>query len=170
MAPRALVLHPDPILRRKAEPVARVDSRLQELAYEMISIMALERGFGLAAPQVGESVRLFVTQGMAEGDLPIVYVNPRFIAVDGALEGEEEGCLSLPAIRGQVRRQKHVVIEAQDLTGLTFRLEADDWHARCWQHEMDHLDGILIIDRMSAIDRLVNRKKLRALEAAHEGV
>jgi len=170
VAPRSLVLHPNPILRRRAEPVASVDAAILGLVTEMFSIMKAEHGFGLAAPQVGASVRVFVTQGMGENSPPIAYINPRFLAIDGPLVGAEEGCLSLPSIRGVVRRQQHVVVEATGTDGKQFQLECDDWHARCWQHEMDHLDGILIIDRMTALDRLVNRKKLRALEAegAHE--
>jgi peptide deformylase len=93
-----------------------------------------------------------------------VYINPRLVRVEGTLEAQEERCLSLPTIRGTVRRQPIVEIEATDLEGRVFRMESSDMMARCWQHEMDHLDGVLIIDRMSSMDRLVNRTKLRALE------
>ncbi len=163
--PRSLVLHPDPTLRRRADAVASIDASTRQLVDDMFRVMKEERGFGLAAPQVGESVRIFVTQGIQEKDPPIAYINPRFIVIDGVLHSEEEGCLSLPAIRGVVRRQKHAVIEATGLDGNLFQLECEDWHARGWQHEMDHLEGILIIDRMTPLDRLINRKRLRALEA-----
>lgn len=163
---RALVLHPDPVLRRRAEPVGAIDGRIRDLAEQMIHIMHEEDGYGLAAPQVGESLRIFVTQREddEEGQGGVVYVNPRFIRIEGTLEAEEEGCLSLPDIRGSVRRQPTVEIEATDLEGRIFRMESSELMARCWQHEMDHLDGVLIIDRMSVMDRLVNRKKLKALE------
>lgn len=164
---RALVLHPHPVLRRRAEPIGEIDGRVRDLAEQMIRIMHEEDGYGLAAPQVGESLRLFVTQREddEEDDAGgIVYINPRIIRVDGTLEAQEEGCLSLPNIRGSVRRQPFVEIEATDLEGQVFRLESSELMARCWQHEMDHLDGVLIIDRMSVMDRLVNRKKLKALE------
>jgi peptide deformylase len=160
------VLHPDPVLRRRAEPIGEVDERIRDLAEQMIRIMHEADGYGLAAPQVGESLRMFVTQreGDDEGDGGIVYINPRLVRVEGTLEAQEERCLSLPTIRGTVRRQPIVEIEATDLEGRVFRMESSDVMARCWQHEMDHLDGVLIIDRMSSMDRLVNRKKLRALE------
>jgi peptide deformylase len=160
------VLHPDPVLRRRAEPIGEVDERIRNLAEQMIRIMHESDGYGLAAPQVGESLRMFVTQreGDDEGDGGIVYINPRLVRVEGTLEAQEEGCLSLPTIRGTVLRQPIVEIEATDLEGCVFRMESSDLMARCWQHEMDHLDGVLIIDRMSSMDRLVNRTKLKALE------
>jgi len=163
---RSLVLHPHPVLRRRADPIGEIDGQIRDLAEQMIRIMHEEDGYGLAAPQVGESLRLFVTQREDdEGDASgIVYINPRIIRVEGTLEAQEEGCLSLPDIRGSVRRQPIVEIEATDLDGRAFRMESSELMARCWQHEMDHLDGVLIIDRMSVMDRLVNRKKLKALE------
>ncbi len=164
--PRSLVLHPNPILRTKATPVAEIDQSVRDLALEMLRLMEAHSGYGLAAPQAGASVRLFVTQGVGEEDPPIVYINPRIVSVDGPLEGDEEGCLSLPGIRGVVRRQPHVVVEATSLDGKSFRMESQEIMGRCWQHEIDHLDGVLIIDRMTPIDRLVNRRKLRALEAS----
>ncbi len=163
---RKLFLHPDAVLRRRAEPVDTIDSGIVSLVADMIQIMKEERGLGLAAPQVGASKRIFVTEGESEeGGDELIFINPKFILVDGLLESSEEGCLSLPDIRGTVRRQPHVIVEAQDLQGQSFTLEGSDLMARCWQHEMDHLDGILIIDRMSVIDRIVNRKRLRALES-----
>lgn len=167
---RSIQLHPQTILRRRAEPVDKIDAGVVEIVADMIRIMRQEGGLGLAGPQVGESKRIFVTEASDEDKKaqPRVFINPRIVLVDGLLEGFEEGCLSLPEIRGTIRRQPHVIIEALDLQGNSFTLEASDIMARCWQHEMDHLDGVLIIDRMSMIDRMVNRKRLRALESAGE--
>ncbi len=164
---RHLVIHPHPILRKRAESVAAIDGFIETLVAEMIEIMHAEGGIGLAAPQVGEALRIFVTQGeKEEGGDELVFINPKFVVIDGALESAEEGCLSLPEIRGSVRRQPRAVIEATALNGALFSMESSELMGRCWQHEVDHLDGILIIDRMSPIDRLVNRKRLRALEGS----
>lgn len=162
-------MHPHPALRSRALPVAKIDASIETLVGEMIQTMHDEGGIGLAAPQIGVSKRVFVTVGESEdGGDERVFINPKFLLIDGLLEASEEGCLSLPEIRGSVRRQPHAVIEATGLNGEIFTMESAELMARCWQHEVDHLDGILIIDRMSPIDRLVNRKRLRALEAAQE--
>lgn len=167
MTTRSLVTHPDPILRKCAEPVAQIDGSVRALVGEMSRIMAEEEGLGLAAPQAGAQLRLFITQDARKGATGnLVFINPHFILVDGPLVGAEEGCLSLPGIRATIRRQSHAIIEAQDIDGNTFTLEDDGLMARCWQHEMDHLEGIMIIDRMTVMDRLVNRKQLRALESS----
>ncbi len=164
---RHIVFHPAAVLRRRAEPVETISDGTRVLVEEMFRIMREERGLGLAAPQVGASLRIFVTAESEEHrEVERVFINPRFALVDGLLEEAEEGCLSLPDIHGSVRRQPHVIVEALDLTGTPFSLEGSGLMARCWQHEMDHLDGILIIDRMSVIDRIVNRKRLRLLESA----
>lgn len=168
MIPRSLIVHPNPILRTKASPVGAIDQAVRDLVTEMLRLMDEHSGYGLAAPQAGGGVRIFVTQGVGDEDDPIVYINPQFVSIGGALAGEEEGCLSLPGIRGVVRRQPDAVIEAMSLDGAVFRMTDNELLARCWQHEMDHLDGVLIIDRMTPIDRLVNRRRLRALEAAGE--
>ncbi len=166
---RTLVIHPHTVLRKCAEPVAKIDASIESLVAEMIRLMHEEGGIGLAAPQVGVSKRIFVTVGESEeGGDERIFINPKFLVVDGVLSSHEEGCLSLPDIRGSVRRQPHVIIEAMGLNGELFTMESSEWIARCWQHEVDHLDGVLIIDRMSPIDRLINRKRLRALEAAQE--
>lgn len=167
MTSRKLVVHPDPVLRRRALPVGQIDESVCTLVEHMKAIMKEEEGIGLAAPQAGESLRIFIAlDGRKEGAQPIVFINPHLVVVDGPLEPSEEGCLSLPGIRANIRRQTHAVIEAQGLDGAVFRREDSGLQARCWQHEIDHLDGIMIIDRMTVMDRLVNRKQLRYLEAA----
>ena len=107
---RKLILHPDAVLRRRADSVEAIDSVILSLVAEMIHIMREEQGLGIAAPQVGASKRIFVTKGGAEdGGDEKVFINPKFLVVDGLLESYEEGCLSLPDIRGTVRRQPHVI-------------------------------------------------------------
>ncbi|MBU3728405.1 MAG: peptide deformylase [Phycisphaerales bacterium] len=167
MAPRQLVTYPNPVLRARARDVAEVDAWVRGLAGEMLRIMREEDGVGLAAPQVGESVRMFVTAAQEDESAPErVYINPVIVSFEGALEASEEGCLSLPGIRGTIRRPPRIAVRATGLDGEAFTLLSSGLLARCWQHEIDHLDGILIIDRMSAIDRLASRKPLRQLESA----
>jgi peptide deformylase len=169
MSRRQIVIHPAPVLRRKAAPVARVDQGVRDLVGEMFEIMAQEEGIGLAAPQVGESLRIFVTgERASDGEAPVparVFVNPVLKSLEGELEPHDEGCLSLPGIRGQIRRPTKVTIEALDLEGRPFTLVSDTFCARVWQHEFDHLEGIMIIDRMSMLDRIRVRKALKDLEA-----
>jgi peptide deformylase len=163
---RRIVHYPDPVLRQRAKPVARVDDSTRELVREMFEIMDAEAGIGLAAPQVGESLRIFVTGPHTDGDHPhMAFINPVLSGFDGELESYDEGCLSLPGIRGEIRRQPKAVIEALDLEGKPFRMESGDFIARVWQHEFDHLEGILIIDRMTALDRLRVRRAVRELES-----
>ena len=163
---RQIVHYPDPILRRKAKPVAQVDDFVRDLVKEMFEIMDEEDGIGLAAPQVGESLRIFVTGPHTDGDHPhMAFINPVFSGFDGELQAHDEGCLSLPGIRGEIRRQPHAMIEALDVEGKPFRIASDDFIARVWQHEFDHLEGVLIIDRMTAIDRLRVRRAVKELEA-----
>jgi peptide deformylase len=163
---RQIVHYPDPVLRRRAAAVERVDDSVRELVREMFEIMDEEGGIGLAAPQVGESLRIFVTGERDEGDHPRrAYINPVLGGFEGELDVHDEGCLSLPGIRGDIRRPPSAVIEALDLEGRPFRLESSDFMARVWQHEFDHLEGVLILDRMTALDRLRVRRAVKELEA-----
>jgi peptide deformylase len=146
------------------------------VADRMIVLMRQAEGIGLAAPQVGLSWRMFVAHvppeegRSAEADppsanmQPAVYINPVIIHPEGAPVGYSEGCLSLPEIRGEVLRPPVVSITATDLEGRTFTQRASGLLARCWQHEFDHLEGVLIIDRMTQISRLKNRSAVRDLE------
>ena len=138
--------------------------------------MVEEEGIGLAAPQVGLGWRMFVAdvplgeKRVATGDLPsatngpVVYINPVLSKPTGPVEPYEEGCLSLPDIRGEVLRPPVITITALDVEGNTFTQSATGLLARCWQHEVDHLDGVLIIDKMTAPYRLKNRAAIRELE------
>ncbi len=160
------VLHyPAPALRRRAEPV-EVDETVRVVAARMIELMHEAEGLGLAAPQVGLSWRLFVTRGKGEGDHDRVYVNPWLARLGGELTSHEEGCLSLPGITAEIRRPATATIAALDLEGQAFELHDDGALARVWQHECDHLEGILIIDKMSPMDRIAIRRAVKELETA----
>jgi len=165
-----LVYYPDPILQRKAQPVPAIDDEVRAVAQRMFELMHEHEGIGLAAPQVGVSWRLFVTRGNPETDEPDrVFINPTLTLGRTALEPHEEGCLSLPDITVTVRRPTSVTITATDLDDEAFTLTTDDFAGRVWQHEFDHLNGTLIIDRMSAMDRLSTRKALKELKRAAGG-
>jgi peptide deformylase len=160
----AIVHHPDPVLRRKAAAVRRFDADLRRLADRMLELMREAPGVGLAAPQVGQSIRLFVANPTGQPEDDGVFVNPVLSQPFGELDDYEEGCLSLPGVRGTIRRPKGITISAQDLEGKPFTLTSDQLAARVWQHETDHLDGVLILDRMSRIDKLANRRAVKELE------
>ncbi len=156
-------LHPDPVLRKVAKPVSDFPAELEAVARRMLELMRREEGVGLAAPQVGLSIRLFVCNVDGDAKRDLICINPRFITLEGA-EEKEEGCLSLPSVKVLMRRATHAVMEAHDLSGRTFRAEGDGLAARVWQHESDHLDGRLIIDNMSATDEIANRRALKQLK------
>jgi peptide deformylase len=160
-----IIFYPDPRLRKPSEPVTAFDADLAALAAKMIALMHAERGVGLAAPQVGVNVRMFVTNHTGQpGDDQIV-VNPRLLDAEGS-ETDEEGCLSLgPKIRAEVDRATRLRLVAQDVQGRPFERVGDDFLARIWQHEFDHLNGVMIIDRMNTVARMAVRKKLKELEA-----
>jgi peptide deformylase len=130
----------------------------------MIELMHAAPGVGLAAPQVGLDWRLFVANATGDPADDRVFINPRLTEASREQEEQEEGCLSLPGINGLVRRPRQITVTALDLAGQPCTLTSDELPARIWQHECDHLDGILIIDRMPRIERIANRQALRQLE------
>ena len=167
-SPLTIVRYPDPVLGRPAAVIEDIDDEVRDLATRMIDLMYEADGVGLAAPQVGVSQRLFVADPrLSEQAEPTVFINPE-ITTDGPRTPAEEGCLSIPEIRLMVDRPVRARIRAQDLEGDWFELESDDFPARVWQHEFDHLEGRLIIDRMTPKDRLVHRRALKALRQDHE--
>lgn len=175
-----LVTFPADVLRAKAKPIQAVTDEVRAVADRMIDLMRQHDGIGLAAPQVGLAWRLFVVDvppsddrsASAIGDLPpsaskgpVVYINPKFSGYLGKPEPMEEGCLSLPDIRGDVLRPPILTVTALGRDGKEFTTTASGLLARCWQHEMDHLDGVLIIDRMTQMSRIKNRAAVKDLEA-----
>ncbi|MGQ9592246.1 MAG: peptide deformylase [Planctomycetota bacterium] len=160
-----LVYYPDPVLRKRAQPLSEIDGEVRRRASEMFRIMYAEGGVGLAAPQVAWTARLFVMNAAGEADPggERVYVNPEIVLAEGEIL-DEEGCLSVPGVRGKVRRSARVVVRALDLEGKSFEAELSGIEARAAQHEIDHLDGILFVTRLGTSDRLLARKELRRLE------
>lgn len=159
-----IIHYPEPVLKRTCAPVKDFGVGLRDLAGRMLELMREAKGVGLAAPQVGIPIRLFVCCPTEEPGNELVCINPAFAEMDGADE-REEGCLSIPGVLVTMRRATRVVIEAFDLQGRPFRKNAVELEARIWQHEVDHLDGRLIIDTMSMTDGITNRRVLKQLEA-----
>ena len=156
----------DPVLRKKADPVVEFDAGLAAFVEGMFECMYREAGLGLAAPQVGRSRRVFVVDVAEEGQERVrrAFVNPVIVEQEGKMVGEE-GCLSIPGLRSDVKRAARVIVEARDEHGEPFRIEAEGLLARALQHETDHLDGILFIDRLSTIQRKLLEGKLRKIQA-----
>ncbi len=136
------------VLAEKAKPVEKIDADVVKLVKEMFEAMVAARGLGLAAPQVGKSIRLFVTA--VDDDKPRAFINPEIVATSPEEVSLEEGCLSIPGVYKKVKRPAAVKIQAWNERGRPFTLEADDLLARVILHEFDHLNGVLFVDRLSA--------------------
>jgi peptide deformylase len=167
--------YPDPVLAKVARPVEHFDHKLEKLVRDMLFTMYHAPGIGLAAPQVGESMRLFVidvdfereevtrpdgSEGMEFSNLrPMVFINPKFTKKEGEATGKE-GCLSVPDVYEEITRAERIVVEYQDLKGNKRTMEADELLAICLQHENDHLDGVVLIDRLSPLKKKFFKTKL----------
>ena len=164
-----IVKYPDPVLQRPTEPVTEFDSKLRRLVEDMFASMYEAEGIGLAAPQIGISKRLTIIDlsFQKNPEEKIVLVNPEILIAEGK-QHEEEGCLSLPDIRDKVTRAAHVKVRAQDAYGKTFEMDGDTLLARAFQHEIDHLDGILFIYRVSRLKRDLQLRKIRKMIKAGE--
>ncbi|HZL36149.1 MAG TPA: peptide deformylase [Tepidisphaeraceae bacterium] len=158
-----IISYPDPRLKKMSAPVAHFDDSLRELAAGMFVLMRAAAGVGLAAPQVAKSIRLFITNTTGKPEDDRVYINPILTEAEGDEEGEE-GCLSIAELRVKVVRAKRLRIEALDLEGQKIDKTAEGFEARVWQHEADHLNGILLIDRMGPVAKIANRALLKELE------
>jgi peptide deformylase len=166
---REIVKYPDPILQRPTERVAEFSEELRALAADMFESMYKAQGIGLAAPQIGVSKRITVID-LSNKQNPadqIVLVNPDIVFREGK-QHEEEGCLSLPDIRDKVTRAARVKVQAQDLNGNPIELEGTELLARAFQHEIDHLDGILFPWRLSALKRDLILRRIRKLQKTGE--
>jgi peptide deformylase len=172
MALRPVLQFPDPHLKRMCEPVEEIDDAIRALASDMLEVMYDEPGIGLAAPQVGESIRLIVvdtgwTEEGAERN-PLVLINPEILERDGTLTWTE-GCRSVPDFQADVERSQKVRVRGLDLDGSEWIEEAEDLRAVCFQHEIDHLDGVLFIDRISRLKRsMYVKKRKKALKLGEE--
>ncbi len=162
-----IVLYPDPVLRSRCAPLREFGEDLKSLTDRMLDLMHEAKGVGLAGPQVGVLLRLFVCNPTGEPGDDQVCVNPRFGDLTGAAEAEE-GCLSIPAVTVTMRRATHAVMETSDPYGNVSELSGEALKARVWQHEVDHLDGRLIIDNMSPTDEISNRRALKQLKEDYQ--
>lgn len=159
-----ILTYPNPLLAKKSEPITEITDEIRELVNEMIPMMYDADGIGLAAPQVGKLLRLVVIDisGPEKREDLLVLINPRLTPIPekGMVVGEE-GCLSVTGYRANVKRYAKVLLEAEDLEGNPIRREADGLLAVCLQHEVDHLDGKLFIDRISRLKRGMFEMKLK---------
>jgi peptide deformylase len=161
-----IVTYPHPTLRHASQPVRRVDAELRRIVGEMFELMYAAKGVGLAANQVDLPLRLFVVNEKADPgakNLERVFINPVLSRRKGLAEGEE-GCLSLPGLYGEVARAEKIFVHAYDLAGNEIKEEVGDMLARVVQHETDHLDGVLFIDRLSSTGRLALKEPLDEFE------
>jgi peptide deformylase len=161
---RTLHLLGSPLLRQKAAPVVHVDDTVRALVDELFETMRAAHGVGLAANQVGVARRVAVVDVGEDDPPPLVLINPAIVERGDEVETAEEGCLSIPEIFGDVERPASIVIQALDRDGRSYRATATGYKARAIQHEIDHLDGILFLDHLSAVKRgllLAKWKKAR---------
>ncbi len=158
---------PAPVLAERARPVEEIDDDIRRLVERMIDVMIEQKGVGLAAPQIGVNLRVFIVSVDCTRENVRVYINPE-IKVGGGLDSHEEGCLSLPGIYANVKRYKKCTVTATDLEGNRFRQEGKGLEVRAFQHEYDHLEGTLIKDRMGQVQLISARKQLRQLREKYE--
>ncbi|MGA2230135.1 MAG: peptide deformylase [Tepidisphaeraceae bacterium] len=158
-----IILYPDPRLRKMSKPVKEFNSELALLAARMLELMREAKGVGLAAPQVGKNIRLFVMNATGKPEDDRVIVNPALSEAEGE-ETAEEGCLSIPDVKIDVLRAKTLKLEAHDLSGKPIEETQSGYVARIWQHEFDHLNGTLLTDRMGPLAKITHRRKLKELE------
>jgi peptide deformylase len=153
MAIREVRLLGDPILRTRAVPISEVDDVVRALIDDMFATMYQQEGVGLAGPQVGVGQRVIVVDPHEEGVTPFALINPEIVEAGEEVAKAEEGCLSMPGLTDVIERSTFIVVEGLDRDGEPVRIEARDMLARVLQHEIDHLDGILFIDRVSPLKR-----------------
>ena len=151
MAVLQLRVYPDPVLRQKAKRVKKLDRSISKLIDDMVETMYATGGVGLAAPQVGVSLRVAVIE--IPGDETIVLVNPEIVKRSGEME-VTEGCLSVPGYRGDIKRSQKVTVKALDRDGKQFRIKGEGLLAEALEHEIDHLNGTLYIDHLDSVDDL----------------
>lgn len=169
-----ILTYPDPILSAKAAPVTEFGPKIEQLVKDMLFTMYHAPGIGLAAPQIGESIRLFVLDvdydrevvTTATGEKvklsnfgPMVFINPVITGTSGT-SLQEEGCLSVPGVYEEVKRFESIHVKFQDMKGDFYELEADDMLSICIQHENDHLDGVVFIERLSNLKKNFYKKKM----------
>ncbi len=174
MSVREIRKYPDPVLRKQTQPIEKIDAALERLIDDMIETMHAAPGVGLAANQVGVSLQVAVidltsSEDRKKGNLQpvLVIINPEIVSQEGSV-AEEEGCLSIPEYAETVKRAAKVTVRAKDRQGKPFELEAEGLMAKALQHEIDHLNGLLFVDRLSPLKKSVFKRKYKkmALEQA----
>jgi peptide deformylase len=162
-----IVKYPHPALRHMAEPVTALSKEIELLVGGMFELMYKAEGLGLAAPQVASNLRVLVMNFAADPakkDHEFVAINPVIVEASKQIIDDREGCLSFPELYAKVRRSKKVRVQAYNLKGELYEMTCEDLPARVWQHEIDHLDGTLFIDKMGMVGRLNSRKYLKQFE------
>jgi peptide deformylase len=164
-----IVKYGDPILEKPTAPIKKFDAELEQLAEDMFASMYAAQGVGLAAPQIGLSLRIAVVDvtGGKNPEARIVLANPEIIHAEGEVR-EEEGCRSVPGFRGYVMRPQFVTIKAQNAKGETFEIRGENLLARAFCHEIDHLNGILFLQHLSMLKRDLIRRKIKKLRKQGE--
>jgi peptide deformylase len=160
--------YPADVLAGRARLVEKIDDNIRQLVQKMMDIMLENKGVGLAAPQAGVPLRLFIISLGGTRENVKVYINPAIIPA-GEFDTIEEGCLSVPGVRTKIRRYKKCKVTATDLDGNEFTEEAEGLYARALQHEFDHIEGTTIVNRMGQVAKIAHRKQLKKLEEEHEG-
>lgn len=155
--------YPAEVLAGRAKPVEKIDDNIRQLVRKMTDIMLENKGVGLAAPQAGVPLRLFIISLSGTRENVRVYINPDIIP-SGEFDTIEEGCLSVPGVRTKIRRYKKCTVTATNLEGEEFTEEAEGLYARALQHEFDHIEGTTIVNRMGQVAKIAHRKQLKKLE------
>jgi peptide deformylase len=164
-----IVKYGDPVLEKPGAAIKKFDAELEELAEDMFASMYAAQGVGLAAPQIGRSIRLAVVDVSSgkNAEAKIVLINPEIIHAEGEVR-EEEGCLSIPGFRGYVIRPQFVTVRAQNLKGESFEIRGENLLARAFCHEIDHLNGILFLQHLSMLKRDLIKRKIKKLRKEGE--
>ena len=158
--------YPAEVLAEAAKPVEKIDDNIRRLTEKMTEIMLERKGIGLAAPQAGVPLRVFIISIDGTKEKVKVYINPT-ITPDGGFLPSEEGCLSVPGVRTKIRRYEKCTVTATDLAGNEFTEQAEGLYARALQHEYDHIQGITIVNRMGQVAKIAHRKQLKKLKEEH---
>ncbi len=160
--------YPAKVLASRAQPVEKIDDNIRQLVEKMTDIMLKNKGIGLAAPQAGVPLRLFITSLDRTRENVKVYINPTVTLTTDEIDPMDEGCLSVPGVYTKIRRYKKCKVTATDLDGNEFTEEAEGLPARALQHEYDHIEGITIADRMGSAAKITHRQQLKKLKEEYE--
>ncbi len=163
-----LTRYPAAVLARPAKPIEEIDDNIRRLVEIMTDVMLKNKGIGLAGPQIGAGLRIFIVSLKADAENVKVFINPTVTPTTDELFTFEEGCLSVPGIYTKIRRYKQCKVTATDLDGNEFADQAEGLYARCLQHEYDHIEGTTIADRMGSAARIAHRRQLKKLTEQYE--